>query len=194
MPIRPQRRTPTLPTLPIGACNNLNVGRRTNLITSDVGRISDQSRDCLAIRNGGRKTLPILPQRRNFTSSNGSTVPYLAGFLKFFCGVGDRMDLQTLRGVGDRTDLESDVRSLRHPQRSEGKIVAPPATTEVNSMNPSATVGWESSALHPQRQTGDHSHLRFPILRQILTLSTALAIRGISHRMKDCFAARNGGW
>ena len=51
---RPQRRTPTLPALPIGACNNLNVGRRTNLITSDVGRISDQSRDCLAIRNGGR--------------------------------------------------------------------------------------------------------------------------------------------
>ena len=68
-------------------------------------------------------------------------------------GVGDRMDLQTLCGVGDRTVLESDAESLRHPQRSEGKIVVSPTTTEVNSMNPSAMVGWESSAIRPQRRT-----------------------------------------
>ena len=37
--------------------------------------------------------------------------------IQIFRGVGDRADLQTLRGVGDRTVLESDSRSLRHPQR-----------------------------------------------------------------------------
>ena len=42
-PIRPQRRTPTSPTLPIGASNNLNVGRRPNL-GSDTGLFSHPQR------------------------------------------------------------------------------------------------------------------------------------------------------
>ena len=116
------------------------------------------------------------PQRRteDFTNPFATVEVYflqwpdrsiLSRILKSFCG------------VGDRTDLESDARLLRHPQRSEVNSVNSSATTEVKSVNLSATVGWETSAIRPQRRTltssplpqrrtGDHSHLRFPILRQ----------------------------
>ena len=36
---------------------------------------------------------------------------------------------------------------------ADGKIIVSPATTEVNSVNPSAIVGWETSAIRPQRWT-----------------------------------------
>ena len=124
--LHPQRRTLTSQTLSTAP----TLSRIFDLpLVSAIGRLLDRTRDCSATRNGGRFTFPSLPQRQKFTSFNGPTVPYLAGFSKFFCGVGDRtdlqtlrgvddrMDLQTLRGVGDRTVLESDARSLRHPQR-----------------------------------------------------------------------------
>ena len=129
LPILPQRRKFIFfngPTVPY-------LAEFSNFLF--VCRLSEHSLHrkpyCFFTRNGGAQTF----------FSSGWPPAHLAKFRIF-------------HGSGCRVDLESDEGSFRHPQRSEGKIIVSPATTEVNSVNPSATIGWETSAIRPQRQMG----------------------------------------